>query len=100
MAHGKRFLESPTTRTATTPTTTGQERSTDLEEGGGGGVLEECVICKEDMEPERRRTAQSFRVRLMCGHDSFDVRCIFSWLSVPKRTCPVCRALIRAVTYV
>ncbi|KAK1296938.1 hypothetical protein QJS10_CPB15g02019 [Acorus calamus] len=76
------------------------ERSTNIEEGGAGGSLEECVICKEGIEATDRRARYFYCARLSpCGHDSFHARCVFSWLSVPERTCPLCRAVIRGVTY-
>ncbi|KAK1271849.1 hypothetical protein QJS04_geneDACA013074 [Acorus gramineus] len=37
-----------------------------------------------------------YSVRLSpCEHNSFHAGCIFSWLSVPNRTCPICRAVIQ-----
>ncbi|KAK9241211.1 hypothetical protein V1525DRAFT_423013 [Lipomyces kononenkoae] len=49
------------------------------------GSAAECVICLEDYVPGQSRVMQ-----LPCGHE-FHSTCITPWLTLRKRTCPICK---------
>ncbi|KAK9473131.1 uncharacterized protein V1510DRAFT_363859 [Dipodascopsis tothii] len=54
------------------------------------GSAGECVICLEDYVP-----SVSLVMRLPCGHE-FHEACITPWLTLRKRTCPICKRDVTA----
>ncbi|KAK9468867.1 hypothetical protein V1512DRAFT_258103 [Lipomyces arxii] len=74
----KQFVDSLPTRVW------GTETSNDGPEKLWGSSAE-CVICLEDYVPGQSRVMQ-----LPCGHE-FHSACITPWLTLRKRTCPICK---------
>ncbi|KAK9322595.1 hypothetical protein V1517DRAFT_307868 [Lipomyces orientalis] len=74
----KAFVENlPTRIWGTEANTNGREKL--------WGSAAECVICLEDYVPGQSRVMQ-----LPCGHE-FHATCITPWLTLRKRTCPICK---------